>query len=113
MGSDRLTPWLIGHRRGGIALVWLHVLVVTSAVAGQAQAPAGSPAANAKPAEKSPTATKDQKPAGSSPTTEKKPATPPRPATPKIGTGPRVLTQAEMQKPRSPFLVPPSARGAP
>jgi Mg-chelatase subunit ChlD len=37
----------------------------------------------------------------------------PRPsAAPKIDTGPRIRTQAEMEKPRSPFLVHPSFSGA-
>ena len=38
--------------------------------------------------------------------------TPPQPAPAKAAAGPRVLTQAEMEKPRSPFLTPPSTGGA-
>jgi hypothetical protein len=98
-------------------VAWLHVLVLTSAVSGQAQVPAGSPVADAKKSGSAQAAPTGQKTPGSAATAaEKSPlkptGTPPQPAAAKAATGPRVLTRAEMEKPRSPFLTPPSTGGA-
>jgi len=98
-------------------VAWLHVLALASVLVGQSQAAAGSTAGDAKPSGSAVTAAPERKPAGSpAKTPEKTPtksaATTARPAAPEKGAGPRVLTQAEMQRPRSPFLMPPSSDGA-
>src|SRR5438067_11942403 len=97
-------PPRLSSSRGEIAVGWLQVLVLTSALAGQSQAPAGSTAGATKPAG-SPATSPEKAPAKSRSTVARR-------SVPGLAAGPRVLTQAEMQRPRSPFLMPPSSGGA-
>jgi hypothetical protein len=113
-------------------LAWLHALIVATAVAGQAQAPPSKDGdAKASP----PPATEDKKQSTDRAETGKKPensakgeskakdqgqgsaaakkgTSPAKAVSPKTSPGPRVLTRSEMQRPRSPFLAPPSSEGA-
>jgi hypothetical protein len=113
-------------------LAWFHVLILTTVLVGQTPSTAGAPNGEKQPAgssETTATSTTQAKPAESAPSkTGKKPeestasgtkqaAKPAAPAAhprrPVAGSdgGPRVLTQSEMQRPRSPFLSPPSYDG--
>ncbi len=94
----------------------LHALVLALALAVQSQTAAGSTAAADKPSTSSATAAKDQKHAQPKASLAKKsPAKPaeksPSKAAAKPRSGPRIITQSEMQKPRSPFLMPPGSEG--
>jgi von Willebrand factor type A domain len=91
--------------RGGIALAWLYVFVLTAATALSPQVPAGSTGSADQPSK---SATNESKPANAKDgSTGQAPAK----AVPKATAGPHVLTQSEMQKPRSPFLMPPGSEG--
>jgi Mg-chelatase subunit ChlD len=94
-------------------LAWVHVLVLATSLAGQAPSQAGPPAPEKKSAaaqtDKKPTAA-DKKPAAAAEKDKEKSARSPTTA---ATSGPHVRTPAEMQKPRSEFLVPPSFRGGP
>ena len=99
-------------------MTWLHALVLASVLAGQSQTSTGSPAPADKASKASATAAKDQKPdQPKSSTTKKTPAKPAGKASVKAASksrsGPRIMTQSEMQKPRSPFLMPPGSDGDP
>jgi hypothetical protein len=99
-----------------MALAWLHALVLATTLAEQSQTAASSTSADDKPTKSSPTAAKDQKPAQpKSSAAKKSPAKPaeksPAKAAPKTKSGPRIMTQSEMQKPRSPFLLLPGSEG--
>ncbi len=99
-------------------MAWLHALVLASAMAGQSQAVSGSTAPADKPSKSSANAAKEEKPARPKASTAKKsPAKPaekpPAKAAPKTKTGPRIMTQSDMQKPRSPFLMLPGSEGDP
>ena len=107
----------MGRGRGGTALAWLHVLVLIAGTALPAQEPAGSTTSADQPSGSSATTTIDPKPpkpsAGAADKASAKPVEKaPAKAVPKTGPGPRVLTQSEMQKSRSPFLMPPGSEGA-
>lgn len=106
-------------------MVWLHVLILASAVAGQSapSAPdgarsAGSSSSASSSAAKSATDEKSDKDRESKKDREKgkesasKGSTPKKAPAPRSSAGPRVLTRSEMQKPRSPFLQPPGSEGA-
>ena len=95
-------------------MVWLHALVLATVLTGQSQASASSTVAADKPSQSSGTAAKDEKPVQSrSGAAKKRPANPAEksPAKPaaKAGSGPRIRTQSEMKKSRSPFLMAPGA----
>jgi hypothetical protein len=99
-------------------LGWLHALVFATALVGQSQASSESTAATDKASKGSTTAAKDPKPAPDpSRPTKKAAAKPagqsPEKATSKRKSGPQILTQSEMNKPRSPFLMPPGSEAEP
>jgi hypothetical protein len=92
-------------------LAWLHVLVLTAATF-PAQVPSGSTSADSPPASSGTTAKQSKPPAGSTDKPSAKAAEKaPVKAVAKAGSGPRVMTQSEMQKPSSPFLMPPGSEG--
>ena len=97
----------------------LRLLLLTVAVAVAGQTPPQTTAPEGKASDATSTATPARKPSAAKPTQAGKTAARPKPAASATGpasgkgsAGPRVLTQAEMQKPRSPFLSSPSAGGA-
>jgi hypothetical protein len=99
-------------------LAGLHALVLTVAWAVPVPTPPQTTGPPAQPPGASSAAAANQARVaskGNSGKTAAKPkpaASATRPSAGKGGGGPRVLTQAEMQKPRSPFLTPPSSGGA-
>src|SRR5262249_36350524 len=102
----------------GIDLAGSQILVLTIAWAVSGQTPPQTTAARAKPARAASTAAPNQKAVPSSATDWRKSGDKPTPAATATrrpsgrgDAGPRVMTQSEMQKPRSPFLTPPSSSG--
>ena len=101
-------------------MTWLHALVLATALTGQSQAATAStaPADEASKASASATAAKDSKTGTDKSSTKKKePAKPaeksPAKAAPRKKLGPRIMTQSEMNRPRSPFLMPPGSEADP
>jgi von Willebrand factor type A domain len=116
---------------GGVTLSWLHVLILASALTGQALSSASgggeakaSPSASIGDDKKSdgkdketadaaanPSKQESKKDQPKDPSAAKKGQTPVKPAARKAAPGPRVMTRSEMQKPKSPFLQPPGSEG--
>ena len=95
-------------------MAWLHVLILTSATVLSAQEPADSKPAVDSASKPSATAADKSKPTNSKDGPAEKAGTKSLAkavSKPKGGAGPRVLTQSEMQKPSSPFLMPPGSEG--
>lgn len=94
-------------------MAWLHLLILTSALAGQSPpaTTATTASSDRKPAEKAASIAKKPDERGTDAKKPPAPAPTKKPETPKPAPGPRVLTRSEMRKPRSPFLVPPGTEG--
>jgi hypothetical protein len=108
----------ISWNRGGIDVTALQALVLSVTLVVPFPTPPQATGPRAQPPGASSLAATDPKPAASQgnsgkPAAKSKPAaSATRPAAGKNDAGPRVRTQAEMQKPRSPFLSPPTLDGA-
>jgi Mg-chelatase subunit ChlD len=99
-------------------LTWFNALVLATALAGQSQAASDTATPAGQSTKAAATSAKDPKPAQDQARPAKKAAakpaekSPAKAATP-IKSGPQVLTQSEMNRPRSPFLMPPGSDADP